>query len=86
MIDDAVIELQPNIFLIHGDKGGSHSYLIRGDYKNILIDSGLDKNFHKLQRLFTLQDILPDPYVSLNLIIGFYSPVTPFLQTVLFLI
>ncbi len=48
--DDRVIELQPNIFLLRGEDSGSHSYLIRGDYKNVLIDSGLDKNFPKLQR------------------------------------
>jgi glyoxylase-like metal-dependent hydrolase (beta-lactamase superfamily II) len=35
---------------LQGENGGSHSYLIRGDYKNVLIDSGLDKNFTKLQQ------------------------------------
>jgi hydroxyacylglutathione hydrolase len=48
--DDRIIELQPNIFLLCGKDSGSHSYLIKGDYKNVLIDSGLDKNFSKLQR------------------------------------
>ena len=43
-------ELQPNIFLLQGEEGISHSYIIRGDYKNVLIDSGLDKNFSVLQR------------------------------------
>lgn len=45
------MELQPNIFLLWGEDSGSHSYLIKGDYKNVLIDSGLDKNFSKLQRV-----------------------------------
>ncbi|MCD6571038.1 MAG: MBL fold metallo-hydrolase [Deltaproteobacteria bacterium] len=48
--DDQVIELQPNIFLLRGEGTASHSYLIKGDYKNVLIDSGLDKNFPKLQK------------------------------------
>jgi glyoxylase-like metal-dependent hydrolase (beta-lactamase superfamily II) len=43
-------ELQPNIFLLPGADTGSHSYLIRGEDKNVLIDSGLDKNFSKLQK------------------------------------
>ena len=48
--DDRVIELKPNIFWIKGEDTSSHTYLIRGDYKNVLIDSGLDKNFFRLQR------------------------------------
>ena len=49
MTDNPVLELRSNIFLIQGYGGGSHSYLIRGDYKNVLIDAGLDKNFSNLQ-------------------------------------
>ncbi len=49
MTDNPVIELQPNIFQVRGAGGGSHSYLIRGDYKNVLVDAGLDKNFSRLQ-------------------------------------
>jgi hydroxyacylglutathione hydrolase len=48
--DDQVIELKPNIFWIKGEDTSSHTYLIRGDYKNVLIDSGLDKNFFRLQK------------------------------------
>ena len=48
--DDRIIELQPNIFRLKGEGTSSHSYLIRGDYKNILIDSGVDNNFSKLQK------------------------------------
>jgi glyoxylase-like metal-dependent hydrolase (beta-lactamase superfamily II) len=48
--DDRVIELKPNIFWIKGEDTSSHTYLIRGDYKNVLIDSGLDKNFFRLQK------------------------------------
>ena len=44
-----ILELENNIYQIKGKDKGSHSYLLKGDFKNILIDSGLDKNFHKLQ-------------------------------------
>ena len=44
------MELHPNIYLIREEESGSHSYVIRGDYKNVIIDSGLDKNFNKLQK------------------------------------
>jgi glyoxylase-like metal-dependent hydrolase (beta-lactamase superfamily II) len=42
-------ELHPNIFWIKGEGTSSHCYLIRGDYKNVLIDSGVDRNFNSLQ-------------------------------------
>jgi glyoxylase-like metal-dependent hydrolase (beta-lactamase superfamily II) len=48
--NDRITELCPNIFLIRGEEKSSHSYLIRGDYKNLLIDSGVDKNFPRLQK------------------------------------
>jgi glyoxylase-like metal-dependent hydrolase (beta-lactamase superfamily II) len=53
--DNRIRELCPNIFLIRGEDTSSHSYLIKGDYKNVLIDSGVDKNFSRLQKsLLTL--------------------------------
>ena len=48
--NDRIIELQPNIFRLKGEDTSSHSYLIIGDYKNVLIDSGVEKNFLKLQK------------------------------------
>lgn len=45
MDNNKIIKLQSNLYLLKGENGGSHRYLIRGDYKNVLIDSGLDKNF-----------------------------------------
>jgi glyoxylase-like metal-dependent hydrolase (beta-lactamase superfamily II) len=48
--DDKIMELCSNIFLIKGEEASSHSYLIKGDYKNLLIDSGVDRNFPKLQK------------------------------------
>lgn len=47
---DRIIELKPNMYWIKGGSTGSHSYVIKGDYKNVLIDSGLDRNFLTLQR------------------------------------
>ncbi|MBL0717175.1 MAG: MBL fold metallo-hydrolase [Desulfosarcina sp.] len=48
--DNPIIELHPNIFLIKGKKSSSHAYLLRSDYKNVLIDSGVDKNFTDLRQ------------------------------------
>jgi glyoxylase-like metal-dependent hydrolase (beta-lactamase superfamily II) len=60
-------ELQPSVFMIRGEDGGSHSYLVRGDYKNVLIDSGLDNNFSKLQRsLLTLGIKVRDIDIIIN--------------------
>ena len=50
MKNNLIAELQPNIFLIRVEDGSCHCYFIRGDYKNVLIDSGLDSNFFKLQQ------------------------------------
>ena len=62
-----VTELCPNIFLIRGEDTSSHSYLIRGDYKNLLIDSGVDKNFSRLRKsLLTLGLKLRDIDIVIN--------------------
>jgi len=45
-----IVELKPNLYWIKGNGTGSHSYVIKGDYKNVLIDSGLDRNFSALQQ------------------------------------
>ena len=50
LTDKQIIELHPNIFLIKGKNSSSHTYLLRTDYKNILIDSGIDKNFPDLRK------------------------------------
>lgn len=47
---DLVIELRPGIYRVRGQRGGSHSYVIKGAYKNVLIDSGADRNFPLLGR------------------------------------
>jgi hydroxyacylglutathione hydrolase len=49
MTIDKVKEVQNNIFIIAGSGKSSHSYIIKGDRLNMLIDSGLDSNFQLLQ-------------------------------------
>ncbi|MCI0484111.1 MAG: MBL fold metallo-hydrolase [candidate division NC10 bacterium] len=46
---DPVVELRPGIFRIRGLQGSSHSYVIKGEYKNVLVDSGADRNFPMLR-------------------------------------
>ena len=43
--NEIVQELRPGIFQIKGLRGSSHSYVIRGDSMNVMIDSGADHNF-----------------------------------------
>ncbi len=47
---DKIEEIQQNIYLLRGEGKGSHNYLIRASYRNVLIDSGLDQNFLFLQK------------------------------------
>ena len=46
----AVAELHAGIFQIRGFGGSSHSYVVKGDYMNVMIDSGSDQNFPVLER------------------------------------
>jgi hydroxyacylglutathione hydrolase len=45
-----VIELVPRIYQLRGEKPGSHVYLIKGDSKNVLIDTGVAGKFPVLKR------------------------------------
>lgn len=45
----SVEEIQRGIYLLRGRAKGSHSYLVRGNARNVLIDSGLDERFLDLQ-------------------------------------
>ncbi len=45
----SVEELQRGIYLLRGKAKGSHNYLVRGNTRNVLIDSGLDERFLDLQ-------------------------------------
>lgn len=48
--ETVVTELNPGIFQIRGLKGSSHSYVVKGHYMNVMIDSGSDQNFPVLER------------------------------------
>ncbi|MDH4291273.1 MAG: MBL fold metallo-hydrolase [Dehalococcoidia bacterium] len=48
-----VIELAAGIYQFHGEKPGSHVYLIKGDTKNALIDTGVAGKFPVLKRRLT---------------------------------
>jgi anti-anti-sigma regulatory factor len=43
-------DTEGNLFTL-GTEKGSHSYLVRGGHRNVLIDSGLDERFLNLQEL-----------------------------------
>ena len=43
-----VEEIEDNIFIIYGEKPSSHAYLIKGLYKNVLIDTGTKNNFSRI--------------------------------------
>jgi hydroxyacylglutathione hydrolase len=45
-----VVELVPGIYQFRGEKPGSHVYLIKGDTKNVLIDTGVAGKFPVLER------------------------------------
>ena len=48
-----VNELAPRIYQLRGQKPGSHVYLIQGDTKNVLIDTGVAGKFPVLKRRLT---------------------------------
>ena len=45
-----IVELRPDIFQFRSDKPGSHIYLIKGDAKNALIDTGTAGHFPVLKK------------------------------------
>lgn len=44
-----ITELKPNIYQFRGEKPGSHVYLIKGQTKNVLIDTGVTSRFPLLK-------------------------------------
>ncbi len=55
MNNEKIEEIEQGIYLLNGKENSCHSYLIRASFRNVLIDSGLDKNFLSLQvQLFSL--------------------------------
>ena len=45
-----IVKLRPDIFQFPSEKPGSHIYLIRGDSKNTLIDTGTTRDFPLLKK------------------------------------
>ena len=43
-----ISEIEKNVFLIPGMEHSSHVFLIRGEYKNVLIDTGVKGNFPRI--------------------------------------
>ncbi|MBI4634206.1 MAG: MBL fold metallo-hydrolase [Deltaproteobacteria bacterium] len=59
--------IQEGIYLLKGQGKGSHNYLIRAAYRNVLIDSGLDQNFlHLEKQLISLGLKVKDVDVVIN--------------------
>jgi hydroxyacylglutathione hydrolase len=44
-----IVELEAGIYQLRGEKPGSHVYLIKGDTKNVLIDTGIAGTFSALK-------------------------------------
>jgi hydroxyacylglutathione hydrolase len=44
-----ITELAPNIYQLHGERPGSHVYLVKGNTKNVLIDTGMTSGFPVLK-------------------------------------
>ena len=64
---DDIIELRPKIFRLKGVDKSSHSYLIKGEDKNLLIDSGAEANFPRLEKLLLEVGLKP---TDINIIIN----------------
>jgi glyoxylase-like metal-dependent hydrolase (beta-lactamase superfamily II) len=54
-----IIELRPNIYLIKAEKPGSHIYVIKGNNKNVLIDTGIAMNFPRLKASLQKMNLRP---------------------------
>jgi len=64
-----IIELKPDIFQFRSEKPGSHIYLIKGDSRNVLIDTGTTHNFPAVVAAHCLAANkleLQDEFVTLN--------------------
>ena len=48
-----IVELAPGIYQFRGERPGSHVYLVKGDTKNVLIDTGFAATFPVLERRLT---------------------------------
>ena len=48
--ESKIVELASGIYQLLGEKPGSHVYLIKGEAKNVLIDTGMATGFSALKR------------------------------------
>jgi len=71
IVASRMVELRPNIHLIKSEKAGSHVYLIRGDNKNVLIDTGMTANFPYLKASLQKLNLRPK---DIHLIILTHEP------------
>lgn len=54
-----IVELRPSIYQIRSEKPGSHVYLIKGQVKNVLIDTGMAANFPALEASLLDLNLMP---------------------------
>jgi hydroxyacylglutathione hydrolase len=54
-----IVELRPNIYQIFAEKPSSHIYLLKGEAKNVLIDTGMAAHFPVLKE--RLAEVGPRP-------------------------
>ncbi|MFC1951117.1 MBL fold metallo-hydrolase [Chloroflexota bacterium] len=54
------VELRPNIFQLPSAKPGSHVYLIKGETKNVLVDTGVTAGFERLKGQLNQLGLTPD--------------------------
>ncbi len=67
MKDNSVVELDEGLFCIRGKGRSSHVYVVRGEFGNILIDSGLDSEFPSLKEsLYKIGIRVKDIYMVIN--------------------
>lgn len=66
-----MVELRPNIHLIKSEKAGSHVYLVKGNSKNVLIDTGMTANFPYLKASLQKLNLRPK---DIHLIILTHEP------------
>lgn len=55
-----IFELRPNIYQIQAVRPGSHVYLIKGQWKNVLIDTGMADSFPHLRQCLAEVDLTPN--------------------------
>ena len=55
-----IVELRPNIYQIRAEKPSSHVYLLKGQAKNVLIDTGMAAHFPILKERLAKVGLRPE--------------------------